>query len=241
MGKRNFVGIAAVLAGIIAGCTPASDSSPPTGGPATGGQTRVEAPTAPKMAALDPEQVRKGQVVFAENCVACHQEGGKGKPGVAPSLTDKEFLTFASDRFLYDTIRDGRTDTQMPPWGESLKEDQINAVIAYLRSHAQQPSRAGEVEGDRTAMGDPRLGKRWFTQICAGCHGPNGEGYAGEGSGTAIGKPGFLNKASDGFIRAIVKNGRSNTPMHGFQGPAAVASLTDQEIDDIISYLRVIE
>ncbi len=190
---------------------------------------------------LSPEAIEKGKVLFTENCVVCHQENGTGLAGVAPSLTNKELLSFASDRFLFETIRDGRAPTPMPSFGEVLKPEEIKSIIVYLRSFGKQPVVGDQVDNDRVAMGDPRLGKRWFSQICAGCHGTNGEGYEGSGSGTAIGKPGFLSKASDGFIRSIIKNGRSNTPMRGFSGAGGLANLTDQEIDDIITYLRILQ
>ena len=35
-----------------------------------------------------------------------------------------------------------------------------------------------------------------------------------------------------------IKDGRSNTRMRGFNGPDALANLNDQEIDDIIVYMR---
>lgn len=190
---------------------------------------------------VDPQLAQKGKVLFAENCQVCHQEEGKGLPGVAPSLTNKELLSAASDRFLLETIKEGRPTTPMPAFEEMLKLDEMQAIVAYLRSHAKSPVMGDVVDKDRQAMGDPRLGKRWFSQVCAGCHGPNGEGYEGAGSGTAIGRSGFLSKASDGFIRYIIKHGRSNTPMRGFAGADGLANLTDQEIDDIIAYLRVLQ
>ena len=55
-----------------------------------------------------------------------------------------------------------------------------------------------------------------------------------------LGLKGFLNKATDGFIRETIKYGRSNTRMLGFQGPTAMANLNNQEIDDIIVYLRTL-
>lgn len=234
----NRKGIAVAMAGLglmITGCTVSGDT------PATGAAAMV-ATGGMKMAAMaSQEDIRRGQVLYTENCVSCHQEGGVGLPGLAPMITDKEFLSVASDEFLLGTIRDGRRDTTMPTFGDYLKDDDIKAVIAYLRTFSTLPSRAAEVAQDHASMGDPRLGRRWFAQVCAGCHGPNGEGYTGGGSGTAIGKQGFLGKASDGMIRSIVKTGRSNTPMRGFQGPEALASLSNQEIDDIISYLRVLQ
>ncbi|MEO5372899.1 MAG: c-type cytochrome [Alphaproteobacteria bacterium] len=237
MGYRNGMVMTLVGLGLlVAGCTSGSG-----GGPVT---KASDAPVvvAPKVvSAASQEQIRQGQVLFSENCVTCHQEGGVGKLGVAPSVTNRELLSFASDRFLFETVRDGRVGTPMPAFGEILKENDIRSIISYLRSYAKLPDQSAEADEAVSAMGDPRLGRRWFSQICAGCHGPNGEGYEGEAPGTAIGKRGFLDKASDGFIRNIIKNGRSNTPMRGFSGPAALADLSDREIDDIISYLRVLQ
>jgi cytochrome c oxidase cbb3-type subunit 3 len=65
-------------------------------------------------------------------------------------------------------------------------------------------------------------------------------GYEAGGTGTAIGNPGFLNKVSDGFLRETIKKGRSNTRMLPHQGPAGLANLSNQEIDDIIVYLRTL-
>lgn len=191
--------------------------------------------------AKEVDDIRSGRVLFEENCAACHQSDASGQAGLAPSLTSKEFLAAASDRFLKSTIKEGRVDTTMVPFNEVLKDTQVDAIISYLRSHNKSAGRGMSVDQDRQAMGDPRLGKRWFAQICAGCHGPSGEGYEGSGSGTAIGKKGFLSKASDGYIRYIIKHGRSNTAMRGFSGPEALARLSEAEIDDIISYLRILE
>ena len=187
--------------------------------------------------AASKKTIAQGKQLFEQNCVVCHQADAIGKPGFAPSLTNKELLSIASDRFLEGTIRDGRVGTGMPPFGH-LGRSKIKAIVAYLRSYSKLPNRAAEVDAEDEAHGDPRLGKTWFDDICATCHGDKGDGYAAGGTGTAIGKPGFLSKASDGFIRETIKNGRSNTRMRGFQGPEGLANLSDQEIDDIIVYMR---
>ncbi len=180
----------------------------------------------------------KGKAVFDENCVACHQPDAVGLPGTAPSLRAKELLRYGSDRFFTQTITDGRPDTPMPSFADVLKPADIKAVIAYLRSLAKEPSQGNDIDKERPSAGDVALGKDRFAQICASCHGENGEGYEAEGSGTAIGKAGFLSKASDGFIRGTIREGRSNTPMHGFIGASALANLSYQEIDAIVAYLR---
>jgi cbb3-type cytochrome c oxidase subunit III len=179
----------------------------------------------------------EGQALFDENCAVCHQEDAIGEPGVAPSLTNPELLSVASDTFFETTIRDGREDTGMPPF-DHLGRSGVRAVVAYLRSHAKGPNRSEEVDNQPDAHGDPRLGKQWYDYICSTCHGMDGDGYEAGGTGTAIGLPGFLDKASDGFIRETIRNGRSNTRMLAFSGPNGLANLSEQEIDDIIVYLR---
>ncbi len=185
----------------------------------------------------DEVYIKAGEQIYKQNCIICHQADAIGKPGMAPSLTNKELLATASDEFFLATIRDGRPGTTMPSFAH-LEEGRIKAIVAFLRSHSQLPNRAAEIDSQPDAHGDPRLGKQWFAQICATCHGEKGDGYAAGGTGTAIGKLGFLGKVSDGFIRTTVKDGRSNTRMLSFRGPSGIANLSDQEIDDIIVYLR---
>lgn len=187
--------------------------------------------------AADDALIKEGEALYAQNCSVCHQADAIGKPGFAPSLSNPELLAVSSDKFLMGTIRDGRTGTGMPPFGH-LGREKVHAIVTYLRSHTDEPNVSARIDAEPDAHGDPRLGKQWYDYICSTCHGIGGDGYAAGGTGTAIGKPGFLNKASDGFIRATVKNGRSNTRMLGFQGADGLANLSNQEIDDIIVYLR---
>jgi cytochrome c oxidase cbb3-type subunit 3 len=189
--------------------------------------------------AAEKAVIDQGKQLYAQNCVFCHQADAIGKPGFAPSLSNPEFLSVASDKFLLSTIRDGRLGTGMPPF-QHLGRDKGRAIVAYLRSFSTLPNRATQIDAQPDAHGDPRLGRQWFAYICSTCHGPNGDGYAAGGTGTAIGKAGTLNKVSDGFLRATIKEGRSNTRMLGFSGPEALADLSDQEIDDIIVYLRTL-
>jgi len=185
----------------------------------------------------DPAMVKEGEKLYQANCVFCHQADAIGKAGFAPSLTNPELLSTASDKFFMGTIRDGRAGTGMPPFAH-LGHKKIKALVAYFRSFEILPNRSAEVDAQPEAHGDPRLGRFWFEQICATCHGVKGDGYLAGGTGTAIGRPGFLNKVSDGFIRVTVKEGRSNTRMLGFSGSNGLANLTDQEIDDVITYMR---
>ncbi|MCP4934442.1 MAG: c-type cytochrome [bacterium] len=208
------------------------------------GKTATMASTSPialvtraDAATVSPAVVKLGETLFKQNCEICHQADAIGKPGVAPSLINPELLSISSDKFLEGTIRDGREDTGMAPFAH-LGRSKVQAIVQYLRSHQTLPDRSSEVDNQPDAHGDPRLGQQWYNNICSTCHGVAGDGYIAGGTGTAIGLKGFLNKATDGFIRETIKYGRSNTRMLGFQGPTAMANLSDQEIDDIIVYLR---
>lgn len=205
--------------------------------------TKTQVSSAPppevEVVKIDPALAGEGKKLYDQNCSVCHQPDAIGKPGFAPSLTNQEFLRAASDTFILGTVRDGRQGTGMPPFAHLGRKD-IEAIVAFLRSHATEPNLSNKINAEPHTEGDPRLGQVWFEQICSTCHGPQGDGYVAGGTGTAIGKVGFLSKASDGFIRETVKYGRSNTRMLGFSGPSAIAALSDKEIDDIIAYLRTV-
>jgi len=218
---------------LVSACSQEGDDNKPKS-QASSGPPKIE-----EMVKVDPALAAEGEKLYNQNCSVCHQADAIGKPGFAPSLTNQEFLRTASDTFILSTVRDGREGTGMPPFAH-LGRKNIEAIVAFLRSHASEPNRAAAVNAQPHTEGDPRLGQVWFEQICSTCHGPKGDGYVAGGTGTAIGKAGFLNKASDGFIRDTIKYGRSNTRMLGFSGPSAIAALTDKEIDDIIAYLRTV-
>lgn len=188
---------------------------------------------------VDPNLASAGKAAYEQNCVFCHQADAIGKAGFAPSLTNQEFLQVASDKFLMATIRDGRAGTGMPPFSHLGRKD-VEAIVAYLRSHAKLKNRSAEIDAQPRSQGDERLGRFWFDSICATCHGPNGDGYAAGGTGTAIGKASFLDKVTDGFIRETINKGRSNTRMIGYEGPEAMANLSAGDVDDVIAYLRTV-
>ncbi|MDH5409491.1 MAG: c-type cytochrome [Gammaproteobacteria bacterium] len=234
MNKSYFLPLLfAGLVLLISGCSKEEESR---GQDQAAGSTSAE-PLA--VTNIDPVLSSKGKALYEQNCVFCHQADAIGKPGFAPSLTNEEFLQVSSDKFLMGTIRDGRQGTGMPPFAHLGRKD-VEAIVAYLRSHATLPNMSAQVDAQPRSQGDERLGRFWFESICATCHGPNGDGYVAGSTGTAIGKAGFLDKVSDGFIRETIKQGRSNTRMIGYSGPEAMAALSDADIDDVIAYLRTV-
>jgi mono/diheme cytochrome c family protein len=182
--------------------------------------------------------VGDGERLYGIYCVACHQAEGHGKVGFAPFIRNRDFLAVASDDFLRTTIMAGRPGTAMVPWTH-LKPQEVDSLIMYLRS-AEDPNAKLVVREDPTRKhpGDATSGEGLYGQYCAACHGENARGYAEGGPGPAIGNAGFLSAASDDYIFQTVKLGRIGTPMRGFSGSRGLANLSDQEIGDVIAFLR---
>ena len=183
-----------------------------------------------------PRSIELGRASFGA-CMACHGQDAAGRIGIGPRIASKSYLAAASDDFLIRTIKNGRAGTTMIPWGAVLNDEQIQAVISYLRS--LYPVEAASLD-ESELKGVPENGAKIFRSICSGCHGRTGAGYQETANGTGIGRTAFLESASNGFIRYIVNHGKTQTKMRGFSSKnvTAIANLSDQEIEDTIAYLR---
>lgn len=95
-----------------------------------------------KLAALadDPNKVwplaelaKRGEKVYAANCVACHQADGKGQASI--KALDGSALVLDSDHSKQIAILlNGRAGTAMPAW-KTLSDTDIAAVITYAKNN----------------------------------------------------------------------------------------------------------
>ncbi|MCA0425212.1 MAG: cytochrome-c oxidase, cbb3-type subunit III, partial [Proteobacteria bacterium] len=70
--------------------------------------------------------------LFAENCAACHGEGGKGGLDLgAPSLTDRAVLYGQDPDSVEQTLKHGRRG-MMPAWAGRLSDTDINLLALYV-------------------------------------------------------------------------------------------------------------
>jgi cytochrome c oxidase cbb3-type subunit 3 len=77
------------------------------------------------------EMTDVGEKVYISYCLGCHGEGGKGNIG--PNLTDNSFIyNDGSYAAIYPFLITGSPAAGMPAWGETLTEDDLYAVTAYL-------------------------------------------------------------------------------------------------------------
>ncbi|NBR49848.1 cytochrome c, partial [bacterium] len=77
-------------------------------------------------APVDPKIV--GKRIFTQNCVVCHQTTGLGMPGQFPPLAGSEWVVGGAVQ-----VKGATYNNAMPPW-KQLKDEQIAAVLTYIRS-----------------------------------------------------------------------------------------------------------
>jgi mono/diheme cytochrome c family protein/rhodanese-related sulfurtransferase len=74
----------------------------------------------------------RGRAVYVEHCARCHGAHGEGVNAV--SLANPAFLASASDGFVQYAVSHGRSGTPMPAFAGRLTPQQIDDVVAYVRS-----------------------------------------------------------------------------------------------------------
>ncbi len=83
--------------------------------------------------AATPENIKKGEEVFTNNCLPCHAEKGRGDIG--PNLTDKHWLVAKSTpETIYNVVFNGSEENGMPPWAEVLTSEEIYHAVSYVSS-----------------------------------------------------------------------------------------------------------
>jgi len=76
-----------------------------------------------------------GGDLFKQKCAMCHGADGKGYAALkTPDFTDPKVQASLTDEEITKTIKNGKTGTAMPPFKDSLSDDQIKSLVAYLRS-----------------------------------------------------------------------------------------------------------
>lgn len=98
---------------------PAAQGAPPPAEPLTPAQQQL---------------LTAGQGVYASLCIACHQEDGRGREKLAPSLVGSA-LAIAAPEIPVRILLNGKEGEVglMPPLGTSLTDDQIAGALTYVR------------------------------------------------------------------------------------------------------------
>ncbi len=172
---------------------------------------------------------KNGKLLYNSNCKMCHGDNGKGM--IAVPLNNEDFLRSASDRFIYNTISNGRYNTAMPSWS-FLNSWEMSDIIAFIRSWGIEYS---PYNYSLDSTGDTGQGTIQFHYLCSRCHGENGEG----GTGPAILNSDFLKTADDLLLYNTIAYGRKHTAMFGWRGQMTTqGKITDKQIRDVITFMK---
>jgi mono/diheme cytochrome c family protein len=182
-----------------------------------------------------------GATLYGTFCAACHGPSGEGMryPGMPrfPAIANPDFLRLASDAFIRETVRRGRSGRRMPAWGEKeggLRPAEVDAVVAHLRvlgGTAAEP----DPRPPRWVTADAAEGARLYAASCALCHGADGRGAEGPALRDRV----LLASATDTYLVETIRRGRRDTTMQGFETATLVRpAFSPGEIESVVAYLR---
>lgn len=118
----------------------------------------------------NPEQVARGKAVYAQHCAACHGARLEGQPNwqeklptgrmPAPPHDATGHTWHHPDHVLFGITKNGlvpgkyappKYESDMPAFGGKLKDEEIWAVLAYIKSPWPDKIRAAQAELTRDA------------------------------------------------------------------------------------------
>lgn len=174
--------------------------------------------------------LRGGQAAFADNCAACHGQGGAGRPGGYPALVDDAWLWGGELEQIHQTIAYGvrnqysdSRSSMMPAFGNILDREEVNAVAEYVLSLSGEPKTPELAEA----------GSEIFANQCTACHGPEGGGM------TQLGAPALNDNIwLYGGERSDLRSQISN-PQHGVM-PAWEPRLGEEMVKMLAVYVHAL-
>ena len=196
----------------------------------------IHARVAPQPPTASTAALVEGRKIFRQRCVQCHGGNGQGDSSLAgafyppvPDLTGPAIQHW-SDRDLFWTVQNGIRMTGMPAWRSSLSEQQIWAIVAYLRRLSRQDQNHGGRELQNSNSRQLAL-DTIEDEGCRDCH-------TIDGTGAKIGP-----NLSDEWAR-----GRSDAWLIGhFRRPSAYTPgtpmpsfdhLTNRQLNALVRYLQ---
>lgn len=186
----------------------------------------IEAP------ALDhPVLVTRGAAHYERNCRSCHGSPAAARPPLVMKMTPHPpFLPERVPRWdnseLFQIVKHGIKFTGMPAWPAPKRNDEIWAVVAFLRALPGMPAE----EYWRLAVGSPEHpgAAAPVVALCAACHGRDGAGRDGGGFPVLAGQTAaYLRQSLEAYA-----GGRRHS---GVMGPIA-AALDESTRELVVDY-----
>ena len=173
--------------------------------------------------------------LYGKYCSVCHGDKGDGRsrargsmvppprdftsPGAAIELERERMIT---------SVTEGRPGTAMAAWKSQLSEEQITAVVDYIRNTLMRP----------VATADAGAGRRLYAENCSVCHGDDGRGARWTLTNLVppprnFTLPGTAQILSRDHMLQVVTYGKADTAMPGFD-----SQLDRTAIETVVDYVR---
>ena len=194
--------------------------------------------------------IADGRAIFAAKCAACHQANGAGG-GPYPPLAGNADVTASDTATLILTVLNGRSGPiqvngktfsgAMPAWKDQLSNDDMAAVLTYIRS--AWSNKAAAITADQVvAARNPvaSSGGQIFVAKCASCHQTSGQGTSAYPP--LNGNPHVVAADPKEMIATIV-SGRSgplvvNGTTYNGKMPTWKGQLSSADIAAVATYIR---
>jgi len=192
----------------------------------------------------DPDLVLKGATHYEIGCQPCHGSPGMPLPRIPGNMTPHppslpERIRDAKPQELFYVVKHGVKFTGMPAWPAIQREDEVWAVVAFLRElpRLNQTDYRRLVDGGspatpatppiQTMSGLPSVPPT-VTQSCVRCHGADG---IGRGTGAFPKLAGQREAYLENALRAYARGERHS----GIMEPISVG-LSENAIRDVAHY-----
>ena len=162
--------------------------------------------------ALDrPSLVARGAAHYERGCRPCHGSPAAARPPLVMKMTPHPpFLPERVERWtdaeLFQIVKHGIKFTGMPAWPAPSRNDEVWAMVAFLRSLDRLDARRYW----RLAVGEPAHpgSSLPVIAVCAAGHGVNGLGRDGGGFPVLAGQSAaYMNRALDAYARGTRSSG----------------------------------
>lgn len=120
--------------------------------PAAPGATATPPSAATPQAMDEDDLLAMGEELFVSNCAGCHQEGGQGIPGAFPALDRNPTVTDDDPHDAIEQVIEGGGG--MPAYGGILSDEEIAAVVSYIRNAWTNEASTVTVEQVEEVRGD---------------------------------------------------------------------------------------
>jgi len=150
--------------------------------------------------AKDPQALKMGGRLFANNCSLCHGSDAKGAFGY-PNLTDDDWRWGGTPAAIEATILGGR-HAVMPAWAPIIGNQGVEDVSAFITTQLHHRPLPAD------APADPAKGAKIFATTCVACHGPEGKGNPAMGAPNLTRPQAFIYGSSFAQLQQTIRYGR---------------------------------